>query len=124
MLRETIYSNVFYIYEGEDLVGIRHDPGKYQQDYLTGDVVMVTDDGNGYICSGITTPGIGMIVGVREDDTDYFFAIQMANGEHGFCKSNRLEVLQDHPLDPATKAFFEHARNEYVCMERLHRLIA
>ena len=119
--KRTMFANVFYIKEGDELVGIRENPGEYQQDFYVGDVVNVSDDGYGYICPGIKTPGIGVIAGVREDDTDHFFCIEMANGEFGYCKSARLEVISNPQLSPEIRAAFEHARNEQVRYQSLRQ---
>ena len=56
------------------------------------DTVKVTDDGHGYICPGITASGIGQIVEIRRDNTDYFFGVMMKNGEFGYMKSNRMTL--------------------------------
>ena len=55
------------------------------------DTVKVTGDCRGYICPGITQPGIGRIVKIRRDDTDHFYGIEMANGEHGSVNDARLQ---------------------------------
>lgn len=93
--RKTMFANIFYLVDDSgNIIGVRENPGKYQQDYYVGDVVRVTDDGRGYICPGIKTPGIGKITRVHEDDTDHFFTVKMENGETGFSiKSARLEVI-------------------------------
>ena len=57
------------------------------------DVVKVTDDGNGYICSGISKPGMGRIIEIRRHDTDHFFGVQMENGEFGYMKCSRMTRL-------------------------------
>ena len=54
------------------------------------DTVKVTDDGYGYICPGISKPGIGQIVEICRDDTDHFFGVQMRNGEFGYMKCSRM----------------------------------
>lgn len=92
--RKTAFANIFYLIDAEEnIVGIRTNPGKYQKEYYVGDIVKVTDDGCGYICPGIKTPGNGKIVSVHEDDTDHFFTVKMENGETGSVKSNRIEVI-------------------------------
>lgn len=94
--KKTAFANILYICDDhENVVGIRINPGKYQRKYYVGDIVKVTDDGCGYICPGIRTPGKGRIVSVHEDDTDHFFTIEMENGEIGRAvKANRLEVVR------------------------------
>ena len=88
----TNFDNIFYICNDEGvIIGIRENPGKYQRDYYVGDTVEVTDDGCGYICPGITTPGVGKI---HRDDNDHFFTVKMENGEIGLSvKSARLKVV-------------------------------
>lgn len=124
-LKKTKYGNIFYIYEDDDLVGIVEDPETHPQYFFVGDVVKVTDDGNGYICPGISHNGIGVIIGIQEDDTDHFFEIQMLNGESGTCKSNRLEVQNNkYCLNLIERAAIERARMEFVRIQddiRLHR---
>ena len=95
-MKNTEFANIFFLCEDDgSIIGIRRDPGKYQEDYYIGDVVEVTDDGCGYICPGIKTPGIGKITRVHKDGgDDHFFTVEMENGEIGYyIKSNRLRVI-------------------------------
>ena len=113
-LKRTSFGNIFYVCEGDDLIGVCHDPDReYRRDYFVGDFVEVTDDGRGYICPGISKPGIGMIIGVREDDTDHFFRVMTLEGEVGFCKSARIEVISPK-ISPEDRAMLEHARNDEI----------
>ena len=58
------------------------------------DDVKVTGDTFGYICPGITKPGIGKIVEIRGDMSDRYFGVQMENGEFGYMKYTRMTRLQ------------------------------
>jgi len=58
------------------------------------DMVDVTDDGHGYICPGITKPGIGRIVEIRRDMTDHYFGVLMDNGQFGHMKYARMERME------------------------------
>jgi len=55
------------------------------------DTVKVSGDYHGYICPGITKPGVGKIVEIQRDNTDHFFGVQMSNGEFGYMNDNRME---------------------------------
>lgn len=61
--------------------------------YRIHDHVKVTHDGFGYICPGITKPGFGQIVEIRRDKTDHFFGVEMSNGEFGYLKAERIQVI-------------------------------
>jgi hypothetical protein len=58
------------------------------------DHVYVNDDG-GYIGPGLNKPGIGRIVEIRRDNTDYHFGVLMASGEFGYTKDSRLRRLEE-----------------------------
>lgn len=63
--------------------------------YLIGDRVEVTGDVKGYIGGGITKPGLGYITQIERNCTDHYFGVEMDNGEFGFVKSARIEILEE-----------------------------
>lgn len=88
-LENTIYANhKLMIDEFGIPVGVQID-GK--EAFRLYDMVRVTDDGRGYICPGINSPGYGRIIEIRRDSTDHFYGIKMSNGEFGFVKCTRIE---------------------------------
>lgn len=91
--RATNIANYNYIVdENGRPVGIVKDPGtKYERRWLVGDNVKIEPDCKGFICAGITKPGLGRIVEIREDPTDHWFCVQMyGTNETGFCKEIRF----------------------------------
>lgn len=89
----TSFANAHYIIsEFGKVVGIVWDKGRsYERQWHVGDIVKIEPDCRGYICPGITKPGLGKIVEVRRDDNDHWFHVRMlAGNEHGFCKDARF----------------------------------
>lgn len=88
----TCFSNVWLLVDDNDY------PNAVQMDDETiwaFDRVRVTADAHGYICPGIKTPGEGIIMEIRRDDTDHFFGVLMNSGEFGFMKKARIEVIEE-----------------------------
>ncbi len=91
-LESTSLSNIKYIVTKDEystIIGMLES----NHIYFCGDRVEVTGDINGYICPGISHPGLGRIAKIRHHDTDYFYGILMDNGESGFVKSSRIKVI-------------------------------
>lgn len=90
-LENTIFSNHQLVVDEFDIpVAVRIDG---EDKYKLYDLVRVTHDGHGFICPGVKHEGIGRIVQIRRDDTDHFYGVLMNNGEFGFMKDARLEVI-------------------------------
>ena len=60
--------------------------------YLLGDRVDVKGDIIGYICPGVVSPGRGEIVEIQRD-IDHYYGVRMDDGEFGYMKSARIEVI-------------------------------
>ena len=56
--------------------------------YMIGDHVVVSDDED-------RTVGHGRICGIRQNNSDHFFEVQMDNGESDTVKSARIRVVND-----------------------------
>lgn len=90
-LENTIFSNHQLVIDEFNIpVAVRING---EDKYRLYDRVRVTDDGHGYICPGINHEGMGKIVEIRRDDSDHFFGVLMDNGEFGFMKSARIELV-------------------------------
>lgn len=87
-LEPTCFSNYLLVIDEQGTpVGVKID-GVVA--FRLNDTVKVTADCRGYICPGITSPGIGQIVKIKRDDTDHFFGVEMQNGEFGYMKALRM----------------------------------
>lgn len=87
-LEKTIYRNYKIIIDEFDIpVAIEVDGTIRHRLY---DIVFIKSDCNGYIGEGIKHEGIGTIVRIRRDRTDYFFGVLMDNGEFGYVKDSRI----------------------------------
>ncbi len=85
------YGENFVIDDFDIIVAVEID-GKIA--YRLYDKVRVTDDGAGYICPRITHEGMGRIVEIcRDDGSDHFYGVLMSNGEFGYVKNARIEVI-------------------------------
>ena len=90
-LENTIFSNYQLVIDEFNIpVAVRING---EDKYRLNDRVRVTADCHGYICPGIKREGIGKIVEIRRDDSDHFFGVLMDNGEFGFMKSARIEMV-------------------------------
>ena len=90
-LENTIFSNYQLVVDEFNIpVAVRING---EDKYRLYDRVRVTDDGHGYICPGINHEGMGKIVEICRDDSDHFFGVLMDNGEFGFMKSARIELV-------------------------------
>lgn len=92
-LESTCYSNYKLVIGEDDKPIAVQINGKIA--FRLNDKVKVKGDIRGYICPGIKTPGIGKIVDIRRDSTDYFFGVRMENGEFGYMKDSRMTLCQD-----------------------------
>ena len=90
-LENTMLSNYKLVIDEFDIPVAVEVDGEVR--YRLYDFVSVTDDGCGYICSGIYEEGFGRIMQIRRDDTDHFFGVLMMSGEFGFMKDSRIEVV-------------------------------
>ena len=92
--KPTSFANDLYLVDEKGkLAGIARnfDSSSGGSFWFVGDKVKIEGDCYGYICPGITKPGIGVIVEIREDDNDHWFHVQMIDSaEHGFCKVSRF----------------------------------
>ena len=90
-LENTIYSNYKLVLDEFNIpVAVQIDG---QIRFRLYDNVIVQADCIGYIGEGIKHSGIGRIIRIRRDDTDYFFGVLMNNGECGYVKSARLSKI-------------------------------
>ena len=90
-LEDTIFSNYKLVIDEFDIpVGIQIN-GNIR--YWLYDVVKITFDSRGYITEGINHEGIGKIVQIRRDTSDYFFGVLMNNREFGYVKSLRISKV-------------------------------
>ena len=90
-LEDTIFSNQKLVIDEFDIpVGIQIN-GNIR--YWLYDVVKITSDSRGYITEGINHEGIGKIVQIRRDTSDYFFGVLMNNREFGYVKSLRISKV-------------------------------
>lgn len=86
-LEPTIYQNYKLVIDEFDIpVAVQID-GEIK--FKLQEQVKVSAD-SGYIGPGITKEGIGTILRIRRDETDYFFGVLMSNGEFGYVKDSRL----------------------------------
>jgi len=75
-----------------DIIGAIYDrKTPYERRFMTGDVVKVTGDTRGYICPGITKPGLGRIAGIEYKNDEVRYHVVIGN-EDGLCKSARIEL--------------------------------
>lgn len=90
-IENTIYSNYQLVVDDCNIpVAVRiNDEVKF----VLYDTVEVTADSHGFICSEITHEGMGIIVQIRRDTTDHFFGVLMEDGEFGFLKDSRIELV-------------------------------
>lgn len=95
----TIFSNCEFIVEDGKKVGVIWNRGDeiLEHRLMAGDIVSVEGDSYGYICPTIHHPGIGTITDIRDDNTDYWFFVEMQNGESGKVKSSRLRLRRRNP---------------------------
>lgn len=90
-LEDTIFSNYKLVIDEFNIpVAVRING---EDKFKLYDLVRVTNDGCGYICPEIKHEGMGKIVEIRRDDSDYFFGVLMNNGEFGFMKDARMELV-------------------------------
>lgn len=90
-LEGTIYHNFMLVIDEFDIPVAVQINGKICHRLY--DDVRVNADCKGYIGDGIKHEGIGTIVRIRRDDTDYFFGVLMDNGEFGYVKDARLTTI-------------------------------
>ena len=110
-LEESMLSNFHFIVIDDDElefenfpVGMLVDVGE-QKPYLIGDRVEVKADTMGWIAPGITRPGFGTITEICEDYSDHFFGVQMDDGEFGYLKLARIEVVHSVLEPPSNRDF-------------------
>ena len=90
-LENTVYSNHKLVIDDNDTPVAVQINGVVE--FRLNDIVRVTDDGHGYICSDIHHSGIGRIIDIRRDNTDHFYGVEMKNGEFGYIKYNHMSHL-------------------------------
>ena len=95
----TIFSDCEFIVEDGKKTGVVWDRGNeiLEHRLVIGDIVTVEGDSFGDICPTIHHSGIGTITDIRDDNTDYWFFVEMQNGESGCCKSSRLRLRKRKP---------------------------
>ena len=91
-LENTIYSNYKLVIDEFDIPVAVQINGEIRHRLY--DAVSVKADCIGYIGEGIKHEGIGMIVRIRRDKTDYFFGVLMDNGEFGYVKDSRMTKIK------------------------------
>lgn len=87
-LENTVYSNYKLVIDEFDIPVAVQVNGEIE--FRLYDEVHVKGDCRGHICPGITQEGLGTIVRIRRDRTDYFFGVLMNNGQFGYMKDSRM----------------------------------